>query len=153
VSTGSAHKLSLPDGSPPLPSGAPQGEGLSGSPSPDFLMSTSEVTDVLLRLAQSEALQQLLVKHFFHEVILSEVQRRNMVEPLMGVEELAQTLGMTVQGLYKKIQANDLGIPFIDRGRWGGYRFDPADVREAIRKSKLRPLVRPASLKRARRAR
>ncbi|MEW6115613.1 MAG: hypothetical protein AB1553_01775 [Nitrospirota bacterium] len=141
-------ELKLSGSQSPLLSGIPSGEEPASSP--EYFLNTSMVADILLRLAQNESLQTVLIQHFFSDVILQELQRRGIVEPLMDIEDLAKTLNLTTEGIYKKIQNEELGIPFINKGRWGGYKFDPKDVREAIRKAKVHPIVRPASLKRVR---
>jgi hypothetical protein len=94
-----------------------------------------------------ERLQSFLVQHLAKDVLLAEVRRRDLIEPLMSCGELAQTLGITCHGLYKKIQHNDLEIPYVPLGRGGGYKFDPKDVKEYIRKKKIYPVVRPQSLR------
>ena len=69
-----------------------------------------------------------------------------MMKPLLNAVQLAEILGLTLEGLYKKIQQNALGIPYIPRGKFGGYRFEQKDVQEAIRNNKVNPPRKPQRL-------
>jgi len=77
---------------------------------------------------------------------------RELAEPLLSCKDLAQILGITHHGLYKRLQHNEMDIPYIPLGRGKGYKFDPRDVRDFIRKQKIYPVVRPVSLQKRRRA-
>lgn len=110
----------------------------------------NEVTDVLLRLAESEALQSFLIKHFARKVIEHEIMRRGLIEPLLDLPALAAILGLTVKGLQKQMQEKTLDIPFIKKG---GYKFIPDDVRAWMRRNRVQPNVRPDSLKKVKRKR
>ena len=101
-----------------------------------------------LQLMQDDQLQGFLVKHFAKDVLLSEINRRGIIEPLMSCKEFADVLGITHHGLYKRLQGNTLDIPYVPIGQGGGYKFDPRDVREFINKKKIRPVVKPESLRR-----
>lgn len=128
----------------------PGGDGTTPrSPSPPPLITAQDFINFFREVCGDEFLQMKLIQHFDRDVIEKEMRRRGMVEPLMTVKELAKVLGLseTAQGLYKKIQSNDLGIPYVPMGRGGGYKFDPRDVRDFIQKNKIHPIRRPDSLK------
>lgn len=132
----------------------PGGDGIPlRSPSPPPLITAQDFINFFREVCEDEFLQMKLIRHFDRDVIEKEMRRRGMVEPLMSVKDLARTLGLseTCNGLYKKLQANELGIPYVPMGRGGGYKFDPRDVRDFIRNNKVVPLRRPESLKRKRR--
>ncbi|MEW6485777.1 MAG: helix-turn-helix domain-containing protein [Pseudomonadota bacterium] len=124
------------------------------SPSPPPLITAQDFLRFFWEFCTDDSIQEKLIQHFNRDVIAREMRRRNMIEPLMTVKDLAKVLGLseTAQGLYKKIQANDLGIPYVPMGRGGGYKFDPRDVRDFIERSKVYPIRRPDSLRGRRRA-
>lgn len=101
-----------------------------------------------LQLIQDDRLQSMLVKHFAKDVLLSEIRRRDLIEPLMGCDEFARILGISLQGLYKRLQHKTLAIPYVPIGQGGGYKFDSRDVREFIKKQKIHPIVKPERLRR-----
>jgi hypothetical protein len=103
-------------------------------------------------VCEDESLQMRLIQHFDHDVLEKEMRRREMIEPLMTVRDIARTLGLSesCEGLYKMLQKKELDIPYVPLGRGGGYKFDPRDVREWIRKKKIYPIKRPDSLRRRR---
>lgn len=111
-------------------------------------MLKEEVAAFFIEMMDDDRIQSMFVQHFTKDVLLAEVRRRDLIEPLMSCKELAQTLGITHHGLYKRIQHNELGIPYVPIGRGGGYKFDPRDVREFIRKKKIHTIVKPESLRR-----
>lgn len=111
--------------------------------------SSQEILEFFRQLSIDETLQTQLITTFPIDVIRQEVIRRGgTVEPLLNTAQLAGVLGLQLQGLYKKLQNNELGIPYVPIGQGRGYKFDPRDVREYIRKKKIHPIVRPASLRR-----
>ena len=119
-------------------------EGTLDNPS----ITHSAVAAFFIRLMDDDRLQFFLAQHLAKDILLAEVRRRDLVEPLMNCKELAQALGITQHGLYKRLQHNELDIPYVPIGQGGGYKFDPRDVREFIRKRKIHPVVKPASLRR-----
>ena len=124
---------------------------MEGTPPDSPSITHSEISEIaafFIRLMADDRLQSFLAQHLAKDVLLMEVKRRDLVEPLMSCKEVAQTLGITHHGLYKRIQHNELGIPYVLIGRGGGYKFDPRDVREFIRKQKIHPVMKPASLRR-----
>jgi hypothetical protein len=116
---------------------------------PTGRFSPQQILEFFRQLAIDETLQAQLLTTFPMDVIRQELQRRGgTVEPLLNTEQLAGVLGLQLQGLYKKLQNNELGIPYVPIGRGRGYKFDPRDVRAYIQKKKIHPIVRPASLRR-----
>lgn len=113
------------------------------------IITAQDFISLFKELCEDEFLQMKLIQHFDRDVIEKEMRRRGMVEPLMTVRDLARTLGLseTCYGLYKKLQSNELGIPYITLGRGGGYKFDSKDVAKWIEANKKRPIVRPESLR------
>jgi hypothetical protein len=108
----------------------------------------TNVKEFFLYLIQDETMQNFLIRHFCHSVVEGEMSRRKSIETLLCCDDLAKILNISTQGLYKKLQNNDLDIPYIPLGRGGGYRFNPIDVKEWLTKNKKRPVKRPDSLKR-----
>ncbi len=96
-------------------------------------------------------LQARIVRLFDTDVIETEMLRRGSVEPLLSCEQLALILDLSVDGLYKKLRRNELGIPFLPLGKGGGYRFDPKDVRGFINRVKVRPVQKPMRLRQRKR--
>lgn len=117
--------------------------GFPGAEEPE----APQTADFFIRLMDDDRLQSFLAQHLAKDILLSEIKRRELIEPLMNCKDLAQVLGITLQGLYKRIQHNELGIPYVPIGQGGGYKFDPRDVRDFIRKRKIHPVVKPASLR------
>jgi len=106
-----------------------------------------EVSQFFKSLIQDEVVQRHIIQLLPHDVLLSEIGRRKMIEPLLNTEQVAEILDLSIQGLYKKLQNHELGIPYVPLGRGGGYKFDPKDVREYIEKKKVHPVKRPDSFK------
>jgi hypothetical protein len=113
-------------------------------------LTIDEMRQLLIALLQDEQMQAILIQHFMPDVIIAELRRRRMPEPLLSTEDLAEILGITINGLYKKIQRDEIGIPYlpIGQGRKQGRRYDPRDVRAYIEKKKIHVVERPESLKR-----
>ena len=106
----------------------------------------SDIREFFLSLSTDAKLQTMLIKHFDRDVLVMEISERGIIEPLMNCEQLAKVLDISLEGLYKKLQKNELGIPYFPIGRGGGYKFDPRDVKEYIKKHKVYPIVRQKSL-------
>lgn len=135
---------------------SPQADGFSaeaGSPDappglPASLFDMTLAREFFSHFLEDEGLQAFLLKGISRGVIEREMQRRGMVEPLMSAQQLADVLGLKAQGLYKKLQHSELDIPYVPIGQGGGYKFDPRDVREFIRRRKVHPVCKPINLKR-----